>query len=163
MQSKARTVAAYIAGLPEDRRPAVKALRTLLNRRVPKGYRESMQWGAITWSIPLERFPDTYNGQPLCYAALASQKNHLALYLMCAYGDKTQRQKLVDGFRKAGKKLDMGKSCIRFQSLDDLPLQVIGDAMASVTPEKYIAVYRKSRGPGAKAGKARAPRKKARA
>ena len=163
MKSKAKTVGAYIAGLPEDRRPAIKALRTLVNRRVPKGYRESMGWGVITWSIPLKRFPDTYNGQPLCYAALASQKNYLALYLMCAYGDGTQRQKLEDGFRKAGKKLDMGQSCIRFQSLDDLPLHVIGDVVASVTPEKYIAVYRESRGLGAKAGKARAPRKKARA
>ena len=117
----------------------------MLNRRIPKGYRESLLFGAITWAIPLERFPDTYNGQPLCYATLASQKNHLALYLMVAYGDAEKRKILEEGFRKAGKKLDMGKACLRFRSLDDLPLDVIGEAVAGVTPEKYIARYETSR------------------
>lgn len=138
------TVAGYIAALPEDRRAIIRTLRALLNRRIPKGYRESMAWGAITWSIPLETYPETYNGQPLCYAALASQKNHLAIYLMCAYGDAAERQKLEDGFRKAGKKLDMGKSCVRFRSLDDLPLDVIGDAVSRMTPRKYIEVYERT-------------------
>ena len=145
MQSSATTVNAYIASLPEDRRTAVKKLRALLKRRVPKGYRESIEYGHIAYSIPLERFPDTYNGQPLCYAALASQKHHLALYLMCAYASGPLRKKLEDGFRKAGKKLDMGKSCIRFRSLDDLPLEVIGDVVAAVPPDKYLGIYEKSR------------------
>lgn len=142
---KIPTVAEYVAGLPDDRRAVVAKLRTFLNRRMPKGYRESMLWGAITWSIPLETFPDTYNGQPLCYAALASQKNYYSLYLMGAYGSAAEREKLEDGFRRSGKKLDMGKSCVRFRSLDDLPLEVIGDSIAGVTPEKYLASYAMAR------------------
>ena len=155
MKSSATTVDAYIASLPEGRRSVVKKLRALLKRRVPKGYRESMGWGLITYSIPLERFPDTYNGQPLCYAALASQKRHLALYLMCAYGSGALRKKLEDGFRKSGKKLDMGKSCIRFRSLEELPLDVIGDVVAAVPPAKYIEIYAQSRKPTAKGKAAR--------
>jgi len=150
MKSEAGAVADYIAGLPEERRAAVKKLRALLKRRMPKGYRESMMWGAITWSIPLERFPETYNGQPLCYAALASKKNYLSLYLMGPYGDLEQRKRLEAGFRKAGKKLDMGKACLRFRSLDDLPLDVIGDVVSRVTPEKYLVAYAKSRANTAK-------------
>jgi len=156
VKSSAVTVDAYIDGLPEDRRPVVKKLRALLKRRVPKGYREAMGYGLICYSIPLERFPDTYNGQPLCYAALASQKGHLSLYLMCAYGDAALRKKLEDGFRKAGKKLNMGKSCIRFRSLDELPLDVIGDIVSAVPPEKYLEIYARSRAHTAKARKARA-------
>ncbi len=153
--SKPATVAEYIAGLPEDRRRIVSKVRSLLKRRVPKGYRESMLWGAITYSIPLERFPDTYNGQPLCYAALASHKSHLSLYVMCVYGDRAQTRKLQEGFRKAGKKLDMGKACIRFRALDDLPLEIIGDLVAAVPPEKYLEIYKKSREPGARKARAK--------
>jgi hypothetical protein len=152
--SKAPTVAKWIAGLPEDRRPIVSKLRALLKRRVPKGYRESILWNAITYAIPLEHFPDTYNGQPLCYAALGSHKSHLSLYLMCVYGNETQNKKLQDGFRKAGKKLNMGKACIRFRALEDLPLDVIGDIVSAVPPEKYLEIYRKSR--EGRAGKAQA-------
>ena len=151
---KSPTVAEWIAGLPEDRRRIVSKLRALLKRRVPKGYRESILWGAITYSIPLERFPDTYNGQPLCYAALGSRKSHLSLYLMCVYGNAAQTKKLQDGFRKAGKKLDMGKACIRFRALEDLPLDVIGDIVAAVPPEKYLEIYRKSRESGARKARA---------
>jgi hypothetical protein len=101
MQGGPGTVKEYIASLPEDRRGVVAKLRALLKRRMPKGYRESMLWGGITYSIPLERFPDTYNGQPLCYVCLASQKSHFSLYLMAAYGDPAERRRLEDGFRKA--------------------------------------------------------------
>lgn len=162
MQSQADTVDEYIESLPEDRRAAISKLRALLRRRVPKGYRESMIWGAITWSVPLEKLPDTYNGQPLCYVALASQKNYNSLYLMSAYGDPSEKRKLEAGFRKAGKKLDMGKSCVRFRTLDDLPLDLIGDIVAGVTPETYIAAYTKARGATAKKKKASASRKAAR-
>ncbi|MDQ2970706.1 MAG: DUF1801 domain-containing protein [Acidobacteriota bacterium] len=153
--SKPATVAEYIADLPEDRRRIISKVRGLLKRRVPKGYQESMLWGAITYSIPLERFPDTYNGQPLCYAALASHKSHLSLYVMCVYGDRAQTRKLQEGFRKAGKKLDMGKACIRFRALDDLPLEIIGDLVAAVPPEKYLESYKKSREPGARKARAK--------
>jgi uncharacterized protein YdhG (YjbR/CyaY superfamily) len=152
----AATVAEYLAALPEDRRAPLAKLRAFLKKRVPKGYREGMLWDAITWSIPLEDFPETYNGQPLCYAAIASQKRHLSLYLICAYGDAAQRRQLEDGFKKAGKKLDMGKSCIRFQELEDLPLDVIGDVLAAVPPKQYMEIYRRAR-EGARSKRRQAP------
>jgi len=156
VQSKAKTVGEYLASLPEDRRAAVRKVRDVLKRRMPKGYREMMGFGMITYAIPLERFPDTYNGQPLLYAALASQKNYLALYLMCAYGDPALRKKLESGFTKAGRKADMGKSCIRFQSAEDLPLDVIGDVVAAVSPGKYIETFTRAHAAKKSARRARA-------
>ena len=99
----------------------------------------------LNYGVPLSRFPNTYNGQPLCYAALAAQKNYCSLYLMSVYGDKPHEARLREGFAAAGKKLDMGKSCVRFRSPDDLPLDVVGELIASVPVEKWIAVYEKSR------------------
>jgi len=144
MQSKAKTITEYIADLPEDRRVAIKAVREVLKKKVPKGYVESMGYGMITWSVPLETYPDTYNGQPLMYAALASQKQYMSVYLMCAYASDTLLKRLQAGFKERGKKLDMGKSCIRFKQLDDLPLDVIGDIAAAVPMKKYIEVAKKS-------------------
>jgi hypothetical protein len=138
-------IAGYIAGLPEDRRDEIAKLRALLKRRMPKGYEESLLYGAIGWAVPLKTLPDTYNGQPLCYAALAVRKGYMTLHLMAAYGDPAERKKLEEGFRKAGKRLDMGKSCIRFRSLDDLPLDVIGDSIARISPAKYVAAYQRTR------------------
>ncbi|HEX5724748.1 MAG TPA: DUF1801 domain-containing protein, partial [Longimicrobiaceae bacterium] len=96
-------------------------------------------WGMISYEVPLERFPRTYNGQPLGYAALAAQKNYYALYLTSVDGDAEKESWLEEEFRKAGKKLDMGKSCLRFRTLDDLPLDVIGRAIASTPPDALIA------------------------
>ena len=140
-KSNAATVQEYLDELPEDRRAVVSAVRDVVLRNLPSGYRETMNWGMISYEIPLERFPDTYNGRPLGYAALAAQKNHYALYLMCFYGDSGQEAWLKEEFQKAGKKLDKGKACLRFRKLEDLPLDVIGRAVARVTPEKYIAHY----------------------
>jgi len=144
-QNKAKTVQEYLDQLPEERRAVVAAVRDLILRHLPKGYQEAINFGAINYVIPLERFPNTYNKQPLSYIALAAQKNHYALYLMCVYGDPKRHAWLKDEFKKAGKKLDMGKSCLRFRKLDDLPLDVMAQVISSVTPEKYIAVYEASR------------------
>ena len=144
-QSKAATVDEYLAELPEERRTVVAAVRTLVKRHIPKGYQEGMEYGMIGWSIPLSRYPDTYNKQPLSYIALAAQKKYYSLYLMCAYTDSKAETLLKAGFAKAGKKLDMGKCCLRFTSLDDLPLDVVAQAIASQTPEEFIAVYEASR------------------
>jgi len=146
VQSAAATVTDYLAELPAERRAVITEVRKVIRRNLPKGYREVMNWGMITYELPLERFPDTYNGQPLCYAALAAQKNYNALYLMTCYGDKRLEQELRDAFKKAGKKLDMGKSCLRFKSADQLPLDAIGRIIAAVPPDKYIAAYERSRG-----------------
>jgi uncharacterized protein YdhG (YjbR/CyaY superfamily) len=138
--SAAKTVAEYIASLPEDRRDAMKKVRAVVNKHLPAGYKEGIYYGYIGWSVPLSVYPDTYNGEPLCYAALGSQKSHMALYLMCAYADGPVKQRLVKGFKDAGKKLDMGKACIRFKNLDDLPLDVIAEVAAAVPMKKYIEI-----------------------
>ena len=139
VQSRAATVADYLAELPKERRDVVSAVLKVVRKNVPSGYREAMLWGMPCWAVPLETFPDTYNGQPLCYAALAAQKSFFALYLTCVYGDPANTRTLKEGFAKAGKKLDMGKSCIRFRRLEDLPLDVIGQVVASTPPEALIA------------------------
>lgn len=144
MRSDARTVEEYLAGIPEDRRAALKAVRTLVKKHLPKGYVEGMGYGHFGWSVPLKVYPDTYNGQLLCYAALANQKNHMALYLMCAYMNGPLKKKLADGFKATGKKLDMGKACIRFRKLDDLALDVIGEVVAAVPMAAYVDVAKKA-------------------
>jgi hypothetical protein len=146
MQNKtAKTADEYLAALEPDRREAIAAVRTVIRQNLPKGYAEFVSWGMLSYGIPLSRFPNTYNGQPLCYAALAAQKNYCSLYLMSVSGDKRHEAKLRDGFKAAGKKLDMGKSCIRFQSPDDLSLDVVGELIAAVSPEKWIEIFEKSR------------------
>ena len=144
-KSKADTVDEYIRELPEERRQVITKVRDLIRRHLPKGYQETMNWGMISYEIPLERYTNTYNGQPLGYVALAAQKNYYALYLLGTMMDKKQDQWLKREFEKAGKKLDMGKSCLRFKQLEDLPLDVIGQVIANTPPEEYIAVYEAAR------------------
>ena len=144
-KSGAATVEEYLDGLPGERREVVARVREVILRNLPRGYRESMNWGMVCYEVPLEKYADTYNGQPLGYAALAAQKNYIALHLMCAYQDSEMEKKLKEGLAKAGKKLDMGKSCIRFKRLEDLPLEVIGEAVAATPPEKFIEQYEKGR------------------
>ncbi len=145
VSSPARTVAQYLASLPADRRKVIAAVRRVIRAHLPAGYQETMNWGMISYEIPLKRYPDTYNGQPLMYAALAAQKNNYALYLTGAYQDKAVASWIKAQFAKAGKRLDTGKSCLRFMSLDDLPLDVIGTVIASTTVEAYLARYERSR------------------
>lgn len=144
-RSNATTVEQYLAELPSDRRAVIASVRDVIRRNLPEGYRERVNWGMISYEIPLERYPDTYNGQPLSYAALAAQKNYYALYLTGVYQDAPLAQRLQTEFDKAGKKLDMGKSCVRFKKLDDLPLDVIGKFIAGTSPEQFIATYEQSR------------------
>jgi hypothetical protein len=144
-KGKAKTVSEYLGALPPERRAVVSKVRSLVKKHLPKGYKEGMGWGVITYSVPLKILPDTYNGQPLCYAAIASLKNDYSLYLMNVYGDPKKMTLLTDAFKKRGKKLDMGKSCLHFKSLDDLPLDVVGDVIASTPMEQYIDIYRASR------------------
>jgi uncharacterized protein YdhG (YjbR/CyaY superfamily) len=145
MKSTATTVAKYLDTLPDDRRKVIAKLRTLIKKNLPKGYQEVVDWGMITYQIPLKTYPDTYNGKPLCYIALAAQKNHNALYVMGPYGDPGQRKFLEESFEKAGKKLDMGKSCIRFKTIDDLPLPAVAKVVASTPPEALIATAKSAR------------------
>lgn len=145
VSSKATTVAKYLKELPTDRRKVVSAVRAMIRKHLPTGYVETMNWGMICYEIPLSVYPDTYNKKPLMYAGLAAQKNHTGLYLMCVYSDPKHEKQLRDAFAKSGKKLDMGKSCIRFQSADDLPLAALGKIIASTPPKAYIKMYEQSR------------------
>src|SRR5476649_186027 len=116
--SRAATVQAYLAELPPERRKVVSAARDLVLRSLPEGYDEGMDYGMIYYHVPFSRLSETYNGHPLCYVGLAAQKNFYAFYLMGIYSDPARTKAFVDGFARAGKKLDAGKSCVRFNSLD---------------------------------------------
>ncbi len=144
MQSSAATVDAYLGELPDDRRDAVAAVRAVLLENLPAGFEEGMQYGMIGYYVPLERYPDTYNGEPLAVAGLASQKRHMSLYLMGVYADEDDSW-FRDRWTATGKKLDMGKSCVRFRRLDDVPLDVVGDAIRRVSVEDFLAAYERSR------------------
>lgn len=135
----------YLEELPRERREALQAVRKMVLDNLPAGYIETMNWGMITYEIPLERYPDTYNKRPLMYAALASQKNHMSLHLMCVYSHKESRIRFEEKFKASGKKLNMGKSCVRFKRVEDLPLDVIGEAIAGTSVEAYIRIYQESR------------------
>ena len=145
MQSSARTVQEYLDELPEGRREQIEAVRQVILKNLPEGYEETMNWGMITYQVPLETCPDTYNGKPLMYAALASQKNHMAVYLSAIYMDEESRQTFEDAYRATGKRYDVGKSCVRFRKLDDLPLELIGESIASTPVDAYVRQVKAAR------------------
>ena len=144
-RSKARTAEEYLAELPSDRREAIATVRQVVLKNLPEGYVETMQNGMIGYVVPLDRYPKTYNGQPLTYAALASQKRHISLYLMNIYGDPEIEQWFVDRYRATGKRLNMGKSCVRFKGLGDIPIDLIGEVIARTTVPQFIERYETSR------------------
>lgn len=139
MQSDAQTVDEYLAELPEERREAIARVRETILENLPDGYEEVMNWGMIAYEVPLEVYPDTYNKKPLLYAALASQKNHMAVYLSGIYTDEEARAEFEKAYKATGKRFDVGKSCVRFRKLDDLPLEVVGRAIAQIDVKDYVA------------------------
>ncbi len=134
--SNVKTPAQYIASLTADRAKTIATVRALVNKHIPRGYDECLVWGTIGWTIPLSRYPDTYNKQPICYVALSSQKNYCSLYLMGAFWSASQLEQLKAAFKGAGKKLDMGKCCVHFESPDDLPLEAIGKLISAISSEQ---------------------------
>lgn len=147
MQDEPSTVAEYLAALPLDRRATVEALRRLVLDNLPPGYVEAINWGMICYEVPLETSGRTYNGKPLMYAAIGNQKRHIGLYL-CGINCLPEGEKrLRDAFAAAGLKLDMGKACIRLRTLDDLPLDAIGDTVRAVTPEQFAEASRLAHDP----------------
>lgn len=144
MKSTATTVKEYLDSLPDDRRTAISAVRKVIRANLPTGVEESMNWGMIAYQVPLSIEPRTYNGQPLLYSALASQKNYMSVYLMSVYSNDSIRQKFEQAYRATGKKLDLGKSCVRFRTLDDLPLDVVGEAIRSCTLEGFLAAHHRA-------------------
>ncbi len=145
-RSEAKTVEEYLDELTDDRRETVEAVRDIVNSNLPDGYEETVQFGMISYVVPLERYPKTYNRQALQYAALASQKNYVSLYLMNVYGNEETERWFVDRYRASGKRLDMGKACVRFKSIDDLPLDLIGETIARTPVDDFIALYENARG-----------------
>ena len=145
VSSKAATPDQYVAELPPERAALVSRLRELVNANLPAGYVERMNWGMISWEVPLERYPDTYNGQPLVFAGLAGQKNYTALYLNCVHASDERSERLKQAWAGTGRKLDMGKSCLRFKGEDDVAQEVLAEAIRSVPVEQFIADYEASR------------------
>jgi len=146
--SQAQTVETYLKELPEDRRAAISKIREIILKHLPKGYEEGMQYGMIGYFVPLSRYSAGYfdrKNQPLPYAALASQKNYMSIYLMNIYGHKDTESWFQKEYKATGKKLDMGKSCVRFKNIDDLPLDVIGKAVALTPVDTYIEMYEAAR------------------
>ena len=148
VSSKAETVDDYLLPLPAERRAVVAAVRDLVNAHLPAGYVEAMAFGMIGWSVPSSRYPDTYNGQPLAYLGLAAQKHGYSLYLNCIYSDPATEQALRDADARAGRKLDMGKSCLRFKALDGLLLDEVASIVASTPVDAFIAQYERARSGG---------------
>lgn len=146
VQSGAQTVEEYLHSLPEDRKQALTMLREVILENLPDGYEEGMQYGMIGYYVPLERYPDTYNGQPLAYINLASQKNYISLYLNCVYSSEGEKDWFTTEWAASGKKLNMGKSCVRFRKLHDIPLDLIGRTVARTSVDGYIATYERARG-----------------
>lgn len=144
MQSKAKSVKQYLDELPEGRREAISAVRDVMLKNLPQGFEEGMRYGMIGYYVPHRVYPAGYHcnpKEPLPYASLASQKNYMSIYLMCIYGAEKHREWFIDAWEKTGKKLDMGKSCVRFKKLEDVPLKVVGQAIKKVTVKGYIEFY----------------------
>ena len=145
MESSAGTVEQYLNGLPPDRRAVISAVRDVINRALPDGYVEGIAFGMIGWSVPLERFPDTYNGQPLGYVALAAQKRYYSLYLNAVYTGTVEEVEFRRRWEATGRKLDMGKSCVRFTRVDDVDLGLVSEMVAGTSVDEFIQRYKQMR------------------
>lgn len=142
VSSTAETVEDYLAELPDDRRRAITEVRQSILANLPDGFVEVMNWGMISYEVPLETFPDTYNKRPLMYAGLAAQKNHMAVYLTAVYSNSELERWFRARYEASGKKLDMGKSCVRFKKLEQLPVDLIGETIGKITLDQFLETYR---------------------
>ena len=138
MKTDATTIQEYLGKMPEDRREAIEKVRKTILANLPEGYEEALNWGMITYQVPLDVYPDTYNKKPLMYAALANQKDHMAVYLTGIYMDEDLYRDFENRYRETGKRYDVGKSCVRFRKLEDLPLELIGKSIAAISMEEFI-------------------------
>ncbi len=139
MKTGASTIPAYLDSLPADRRSALEQILPIVRKNLPKGYEEAFASGMIAWQVPLSVYPDTYNKKPLMYAALGSQKNHMAVYLCNVYGDPKTRAAFEARWARSGKKLDMGNSCVRFKKIEDVALDALAEAIAATPMDAYVA------------------------
>lgn len=148
MNRDVETVDAYLATLPPDRREALEAVRAVILENLDPRLEEGMQYGMIGYYVPHSVFPEGYHcdpKQPLPYAGIASQKNHMSLYLMCGYVDPSTESWFQEAWKATGKKLDMGKACVRFKRLEDVPLEVLGEMIRRTSAAKFIGQYQAQR------------------
>ena len=141
----ALTVAQWLATVPAERKDAINAVRAAVNKRLPQGYEETVDWGMLAWVVPLSTLPNTHNGRPLMLAALGAHTKVMTLYLMSVYGDPKLRKAFETAYKRTGKKLDMGGSCLHFKKLDDLALDVVVDTIALLRVEQYVERYQNAR------------------
>jgi uncharacterized protein YdhG (YjbR/CyaY superfamily) len=141
MRSDATTVNEYLAELPDDRVEALTVVLKALRKKLPEGLEENINWGMIAFEVPLSVYPNTYNGQPIMHTAVASQKNHMAIYMGCLQGDGRGRESFIEDYKATGKRLDIGKGCVRFRKLDDLPVDVIAKYAGAVSIEQLCAIH----------------------
>jgi hypothetical protein len=141
----ALTVDQWLASVPAERKDAINAVRAVVNEHLPKGYEETVDWGMLAWVVPLATLPNTHNGHPLMLAALGAHTKRMTIYLMTVYGDPKVRRGFQVAYKRTGKKLDMGGCCVHFKTLDDLPLDVVGETIARVDVDKYVERYENSR------------------
>ena len=147
MKSTVNTVKEYLAELSEERCVQISQVREIIQKNLPAGYEEVMNWGMITYQVPLSVYPDTYNKKPLMYAALASQKNHMAVYLSGIYMFEEKQKSFEMAYRETGKRFDVGNSCVRFRKLDDLPLVLIAKTIAYLPLEDFVSQAKKVHSP----------------
>ena len=140
----ALTVSQWLASVPAERKDAITAVRDVVNEHLPRGYEETVDWGMLAWVVPLTTLPTTHNGRPLMLAALGAHTKLMTIYLMSVYSDPKIRKEFETAYKKTGKKLDMGGSCVHFKTLDDLPLDVVGDTIARVAVDEYVERYQQS-------------------
>lgn len=145
MTNTATTVQEYLSSLTPEQHSVIEPVRSLILSHLPSGFVETINWGMLSYEVPLELYPNTYNKKPLNYIGLAVQKQYYSLYLMPAYMEKSVYQTLKDAFESAGKRLSLGKSCIRFKMVEDLPLDLIGSIIASHNVESFIRAYEEAR------------------
>ncbi|PCJ62150.1 MAG: hypothetical protein COA79_05530 [Planctomycetota bacterium] len=138
VQSKAKTIPSYLKEITPQNKKLIQEVREVILKNIDPLFEENMNWGMISYEIPLKIYPDTYNKKPLMYMALAAQKNNISLYLMCTYQNEKLNDQLLKGFDNIDKKPNMGKSCIRFKQTEDIPLKVIGKIIKKITLKKFI-------------------------
>ena len=166
MQSPASSVAEYLASLPEERRLALEEIRKTIRANLHRDFEEGMQYGMIGYYLPHAKYPDGYHcdpTQPLPFAAVASQKNHISLYLYCVYASEEDRSTFVEEWTATGQRLDMGSSCVRAKRLDQIPLEVVGRALRRMDSKRFVECYEASldNSAGGRKVAARKPRKPA--
>ena len=157
----ALTVKQWLASVPAERKDAINAVRDAVNEHLPQGYEETVDWGLLAWVVPFATLPNTHNSHPLMFAALGAHRKLMTVYLMSVYGAPKFRREFQAAYKKTGKRLNMGGCCVHFNTLDDLPLDVVGNTIARVTVDQYVERYenaRRKKNPTKKANKKKAKR-----